>query len=562
MITAPQISSFSALRRPAALLAACAAAFAFVLALSSQPARASSGDLFETGSSLIPQGPAVPQIINGKESSISEFPWQVYVLLVYDENGKTGEASCGGSILSSTTILTAAHCTDHDGTNTPYNIPSKEALMAVFAGASKGLGFISSGTLHPEPATFQGDEVASVRRDPYFTTSPEVKDDVALLTLDKPLEISAARNTATISLVGAGDTPAPGTTLSISGYGKEVGAEGEDSNGNLYSTTLTAISSDACRKTAGEINSAVLLCAESATSATCQGDSGGPLTEGNPAVEVGAVDFGGKECPVGQPDVFTNLAAPEIRDFIEGSESPPVAARPTSPPVLKSVGSSPVDFGPMTCEPGGWNGSPTFTYTIQEENSSAAVLQSGSGNVFTPLSNLVNTQLVCIVQASNPGGVTTARSATTAAIAADTTPPSATLGALACNAHAQSCTLPFNATDPNGVALSEQSTAAYSVTTKCPPQKKKKKKKKHEKKTKPPVCHKTLTVPMTLSGGTGGAFQAAVSGLPYGETITFVVDVSNAAGVKAAPLSATTTLQKPKPKKKPKKKSKKNKKKH
>ncbi len=543
-------------QRLLALLAVCTGALTSILAMSSPAALASSGSNPFEGS-----GPLVPQIINGKESSISEFPWQVWVLLRNVE----GEATCGGSILNSTTILTAAHCTDHDGTTTPYTPTSKppvtneEAEIFVVSGISKGLGFPSSGEFHPEPVeNGQAILVKSVRRDPYYAVSPEIKDDVAVLTLEKELKIEPAKDTATIPLVGAGDTPAPGTTLSISGYGKEEGKEGVNSNGNLYSTTLTAISSDACR--AGvKLNSAVLLCAVSPTSSTCQGDSGGPLTEGSPAVQVGIVDFGAKECPVGVPDVFTNIAAPEIRDFIEGDETPPVAARLTSPaPALKSVGTTPVDFSPLTCEPGGWSGSPTFTYTIQEETSGAAVLQSGAGNIFTPPSSLVGTPLVCIVQASNPGGVSTERSATTAAIAADTAPPATKLGALTCKL--QACTLAFNATDPNGVALSEQASAAYSMVTKCPPVKKKKKKKKHEKKTKAPVCHKTLTVPMSLSGGTAGAFQAAISGLPYGEPITFIVDISNAAGLQATPLSTTKTLQKPKPKK-PKKKPKKKKKK-
>ena len=162
--------------------------------------------------------------------------------------------------------------------------------------------------------------------------------------------------------------------------------------------------------------------------------------------------------------------------------------------------------------------------------------------------------LVCIVQASNPGGVTTVRSATTPAIAADTAlRPRPNYGALTCKL--QACTLAFTATDPNGVALSEQASAAYPVVTKCP----KKKKKKHSKKPiKQPVCHKTQTVPMVLTPGVAGAFQAAVSRLPYGESITFIVDISNAAGLQATPLSTSRILHrpKPKPKKKPKKKKK------
>jgi secreted trypsin-like serine protease len=533
-------------RRLLALLAVCIGALASILAMSSQ-ALASGSNPFEGSGQL------VPQIINGKESSISEFPWQVWVLLRAVEGEGIDEASCGGSILNAETILTAAHCTDHEGTTTPYNVPSGEAEMIVVAGASHGLQFVNEG-FDPEPeSTRQLRSVSSLRRDPYYAVSPEIKDDVAVLKLTKPLELSPEKDAEAIPLVPSGATPAPGTTLSISGYGKQEGSEapGHNSNGNLYSTTLTAISSDACR--AGvKLNSAVLLCAGSPNSSTCQGDSGGPLTEGSPAVEVGTVDFGAKECPVGVPDVFTNLAAPEIRDFIEGSETPPVAARMTSAPVLKPAGATPVDFSPLTCEPGGWSGSPTFTYTIQEENSSAAVLQSGPGNIFTPPSSLVGAPLVCIVQASNPGGVSTERSATTPAIAADTAPPATKLGALTCKL--QACTLAFNATDPNDVALSEQASAAYSVVTKCP----KKKKKKHSKKpVKAPVCHKTQTVPMALTAGAAGAFQAAVSRLPYAELITFIVDISNAAGLQATPLSTHTTLHKPKPKKKPKKKKKK-----
>jgi len=469
--------------------------------------------------------PLVPYIIGGQEASIEQFPWQVYVQSEFEENGKAFIASCGGSILDATHILTAAHCTDAE--NTKIEHPAEDFL--VVAGDSD---------IKSKSSTTQVVGVKIIRRDPLYNLSP-ISDDVAVLTLSEALTFSPAIQP--ISLVATGVTPAPGTSLNISGFGKVEGAEEAKPNTKLFSTTLTAISSDACREFVAT-NSAVLLCADSASSATCKGDSGGPLTEGSPAVQVGIVDFGAKECPVGVPDVFTNVAAPEIRDFIEGSESPPVAARPTSPPVLKAVGGAPVDFSPLTCEPGAWSGSPSFTYTFQEENASAQVLQSGPGNVFTPPSTLVGIPLVCVVQASNPGGVTTFRSGTTPAIAMDTTPPSAAITALKC--HLQVCTLSLAASDPNGVALSLQPSAAYSVVTKCP------KKKKKGKPAKRPVCHKTATVPMSAAAALSpGSFQTAVSRLPYGETITFIVDVSNAAGLQAPPASAHTTLHKPKPKK-------------
>ncbi len=515
--------------RLVATVAACAAILALLLAVSAQPAHAapSHGVTLESGT------PLVPYIIGGQQTSIEQVPWQVYVEGEFVEGSNILHTSCGGSILDPTHILTAAHCTDVEGTTTPE--PAEN--YAILAGDS--FDDLPSSTM-------QIRKVASIRRDPLYKTSP-TSDDVAILTLETSLELSEEKHAQAISLVSTGDTPAPGTTLSISGYGKEEGAESAQPKGELNSTTLTAISSDACREGVG-VDSAVLLCAVSASSSTCQGDSGGPLTEGSPAVQVGIVDFGAKECPVGVPDVFTNIAAPEIRDFIEGSESPPVAARPSSPPVVKQIGAAPVDFSPLTCEPGAWSGSPTFTYTFQTENAAAQVLQSGAGNVFTPPATVVGAPVVCIVQASNPGGVSTSRSATTPAIAADSAAPSAKITALKC--HLQACTLSISASDPNGVALSEQASAAYTVTTKCPI---KKRKKKRGKKVKQPVCHKTLTVPMSLTTLSPGSFQASVSRLPYGETITFILDASNAAGLQAPPASTVMTLHKPKPKRKSKK---------
>lgn len=484
-------------------------------------AASSPGASFDAGTA-----PLVPYIINGQESSIAQFPWQVFVQSEFEEKGDVIVASCGGSILDSTHILTAAHCVDAEGTTTPH--PAED--FVVVAGDSD-LGGLSS--------TTQVRGVAGIRTHPYYTVLPDAKDDVAILTLKQSLELSAANNAQAIPLIQAGATPTPGAALSVSGYGKQEGAEDAHPNGRLYSTTLTAIGSDACRDAVG-LNSAVLLCVESSSSATCQGDSGGPLTQGSPAVQVGIVDFGIKGCPIGKPAVFSNLAAPEIRAFIDGSESPPIAARPTSLPAIRSVGPAPVDFGPLTCEPGAWNGSPSFTYTFQVENASAQVLQSGPSNVFVPPLNMVGVPLVCIVQAGNPGGVTTLRSATTPPIAVDTRPPAAAITRLRCRL--QACTLSFTASDPNGVALSPRPSVAYSVPARCPHRK--------GRSARKTGCHKTKTVKMSFKTLSGGVFQAAASKLPYARRLMFAVQASNAAGLRGRIATAHATLHKPKPRRK------------
>ncbi len=292
----------------------------------------------------------VPQIINGPQTPISSMPWQVFLLEVDEE----GEGICGGSILNETHILTAGHCVVGDKTQKPN--PAGD--FAVIAGATAVGGFFEGcgfACLAAEPNTAVGDPVSLIRVHPYRNIEVGV-DDVAVLTLEQPLKLSAADNMQAIALAPAGSSPAAGAALSVSGYGKQEGVEQNKTTTALHSTTLTSLSNDACRGAFvnDAADSPVSLCAAGSNTATCQGDSGGPLTEGSPAVQVGIVDYGPNECPPGKPDAFVNVAAPEIRDFIEGSESPPTASRSSTPPAIKSVGPAPVDFGPLTCEAGGW----------------------------------------------------------------------------------------------------------------------------------------------------------------------------------------------------------------
>ncbi len=242
-----------------------------------------------------------------------------------------------------------------------------------------------------------------------------------------------------------------------------------------------------------------------------------------------------------------NVAAPEIRAFIEGSESPPIAPRPTSPPIIRTSGSlssTPVDFSPLTCEPGGWSGSPSYTYTFQTETADEQVLQSGSGNVFTPPASLLGVPLVCVVQAHNPGGVATNRSATTATIVADTSRPSASVASLRCRL--RTCTLAIAATDPNDAALKVTVTASHQVIAKCHPQSG-----RRPMRARHPVCHKTDTAHMAVGAVSAGLFKATESKLPYDKRLTFAVLVTNAAGLRPAKAPArSTTLHPPKPAKK------------
>ena len=79
---------------------------------------------------------------------------------------------------------------------------------------------------------------------------------------------------------------------------------------------------------------AVLLCAFSGSSSPCGGDSGSALVLTAPTpVLVGVTRAA--SCTGNSTASFANMTAPEILEFVQGSDDPPAAPRPTSPPVLE-----------------------------------------------------------------------------------------------------------------------------------------------------------------------------------------------------------------------------------
>jgi hypothetical protein len=349
-------------------------------------------------------------IAGGGEIAIASAPWQVEI---FAETSNKGTLACGGSILDPTHILTAAHCAFDPETST--------RLAAGAFVITAGIARVTAEEIKNNPA-LEARFAVAVRVHPSFQYSlgPGAADDVAVLTLSNPLTLDAS--VRAISLAPPGEGLLEGASTTLTGFGAQV--FGVESDHHLNSLSMTIAFAGDCGREAD----AVFVCADSQVGSGCSGDSGSALTSGSPAVLFGVLDtvalISNKACQAGAINGFTSVSAPEIRDFIEGSEAPPMAPRGGKGVAFRSKveEGAPATVGaPLTCEPGSWSGSPTFTFAFVE-SANGIVLQSGTSSTYTPTSEDVGDLIYCEVRASNPGGTAAAR--TNASLPVYERPPS------------------------------------------------------------------------------------------------------------------------------------------
>jgi Trypsin len=434
--------------------------------------------------------PRKPFVVGGTQIPIEAAPYQVFLQIGAD-------MGCGGSVLDSTHVLTAAHCVVPAGQTAPRP-PSSLAVKA---------GFTDLAAAPPSGSQTVG--VTSVRVHPFYD-EPTKTDDVAVLTLATALNLSGPRIKA-IALAPIGGGPAPGAALGFSGYGAQV--EGRLPDGKLYAATLTAISDDECRANIAVNASAGVQCVAAANQASCFGDSGGPLTAGG--AQVAVASYAPQAGCARGPSGFADVTAPEVRAFIDGAATVPLAPRQSDSALVYSV-DPPVQGSPMTCAPGTWANAPALAYTFVNDATGAA-LQSGPSPRFVPAAAHRGAPIACVVSASNAGGTSTARTGTTAAIQPDLVPPNSALLSVRCRK--RRCTVRLAAADPNSQgALRIRVTAERRVRGRCGKRR----------------CVKTRARRFAVKHGNGTSYRATASRLPRGRA-TIRLRVTDAAGNRRRP---------------------------
>jgi len=231
----------------------------------------------------------VTRIVGGSETEVNEYPWQVGLV---SSSGKT--PWCGGSILDSTHILTAAHCT---------------------AGSSTS----SIRVLLGEHNTLDNDytivNIAAINDHPDYN-SITLANDFSILTLASPITFTTTMRPVCLPAVNSEQYV--GATATVTGWGTL--SSGGSLSSTLQEVDVNVLSNSQCSNSYSGITS-VNVCAAAPGKDSCQGDSGGPMvvSENNRYAQIGVVSYGIGCANPSYPGVYARVTA--VKSWIQGIAS-------------------------------------------------------------------------------------------------------------------------------------------------------------------------------------------------------------------------------------------------
>ncbi|MFD8203886.1 S1 family peptidase [Streptomyces sp. NPDC003470] len=222
-----------------------------------------------------PAAGAAPQpVVGGTTTTTAAYP---FVMQITDASQ---DQFCGGTLVSPTKVVTAAHCMTGETTRSVRVVGGRTYLNG------------TDGTVA---------RVSRIWVNPGYTDATD-GDDVAVLTLSTPMPYTPA------TYVSSSDTSvyAAGTGARVLGWGTT--RENGSSSNQLRTATVPVVSDSGCRTSYGsDFVASDMVCAGYTSGGvdTCQGDSGGPLLVGG--VLAGITSWGEGCARAGYPGVYTRL---------------------------------------------------------------------------------------------------------------------------------------------------------------------------------------------------------------------------------------------------------------
>jgi trypsin len=231
-------------------------------------------------------------IVGGQNAQPGQFPWQISL---QRKSGQQFFHSCGGSILNTRWIVTAAHCVQGT-TKKSLRVVAGEHNRSVNEGVEQ-FSAVSTIVVHPQ------------------FSSATLENDIALIELTTPFILSQAQRTAAIPLFTPADSAAgldaPGTMSVISGWGTT--SESGSLPAILQFAQVPVVSDAEARDAYGASDIADSMLGAGFTQGgvdTCQGDSGGPLVLSTPSgFKLAGLTSWGIGCArAGLPGIYTEVS--------------------------------------------------------------------------------------------------------------------------------------------------------------------------------------------------------------------------------------------------------------
>jgi secreted trypsin-like serine protease len=256
------------------------------------------------------------EIVGGLPASPGEYPAQGALIV----ETSLGPALCGGTLISATLFLTAAHCIDDFGQTV-----APQGMFVYFGDVDLD---------EPNPPENFFDVVMVDRHAGY--DDPTHRNDLAMLMLDRPAPFAPMR------VIRLDETAkwAAGTSARIIGWGATA-FQGPTSPELLEADAPIRADAVCLAPTSygSRFDPTTMVCAGDGSTDTCQGDSGGPMMvpDGPTFVLAGVTSWGDGCADPDKPGVYVRLGAPALNAWVNGarpqasfSVTPPHATQPVT----------------------------------------------------------------------------------------------------------------------------------------------------------------------------------------------------------------------------------------
>jgi trypsin len=270
-----------------------------------------------------------PRVIGGSDSSTSQYPWQAAVVKDARFGGSDfNRQFCGGSLITPTIVITAAHCVyDTDPDNGPASQLDPNDVDVIL-GRTTLTG--TDGVEHDVSAT-----AYQSNYNPDYQGDGVPQNDVGYLVLETasaqtPIQIASAEETALWD---------PGSIEEVTGWGATAtNGPGSGGSDTLQAAEVPIVSDSSCGSVlvyGSDFDEETMVCAGYPEGGvdTCFGDSGGPMQapvgDGTYRL-VGITSWGDGCAEPNRPGVYTRVAGPALSSAIaskvgqlEGDQPPP-----------------------------------------------------------------------------------------------------------------------------------------------------------------------------------------------------------------------------------------------